>query len=934
MCIHLSLEMKIAKKPSLCCKIRKGEMMGTKNGLHWYDQHAEEVLQELNVSSETGLSSEEAAKRQEVQGKNILTGRKKESKFKKFMKQFNDILIYILIAAAIVTTILGHMIDTVVILLVVIVNAMIGYFQENKAEKALDAIKNMLSLHANVIRDGKRIDIEAEDLVKGDIVLLQSGDKIPADIRLLKTNNLKVEESPLTGESLSVEKSTDPLEADTVLGDRTNMVFSGTTISSGTARGVVVETGNETEIGEINRSIQDVPDTKTPLINQTAKFGKQIAFTIVGFGLVLFLFSLLFRDYPLGELALSIIALIVAVIPEGLPAIMSILLAIGAQNMAKRNAIVRNLPSVETLGSVSVICSDKTGTLTKNEMTVRNIFTHNGAYEVTGLGYAPEGKILKNDKEADINADEELNHLLLCMKTANDASLTKDEEGYWAINGEPTDGSLMTLAKKANETLPDLKKLDKIPFDSEYKYMAVLAEYNDEKFIFIKGAPDRLFEMAEYEASAGQPFNQSYWEEKMVDLAKKGERVLGAAYKKVTDEDLHKLDHADLLDDVIFIGLTGIIDPPREEAIHAIEACKKAGIRVKMITGDHPETAHAIGKQLGIGNGQGVIEGRTLDKMSEVELQQAAQEYDIFARTSPQNKLQLIGALQENGETVSMTGDGVNDAPSLKKADIGVAMGIKGTEVSKDASKMVLADDNFKTIYNAVEEGRRVYDNLRKTILFILPTNGAEGVLIAGSILVGITVALTPVQILWVNLITSVTISFGLVFETLEKGAMTRPPRPRKAPLLSRYYIFRIIYVSLIVGLGSLYLVIDLTNQGYDQALIQTIVLNAIVIAEMFHLFNCRSERGPAFSREFFSNKVAFFVSGMLIVLQLAITYVPFFQFAFGTVPMELSQWVMPILLGIFVFIVVEIEKYFTRTSKIGNRLFGEGQRLKEQRSS
>jgi magnesium-transporting ATPase (P-type) len=517
------------------------------------------------------------------------------------------------------------------------------------------------------------------------------------------------------------------------------------------------------------------------------------------------------------------------------------------------------------------------------------------------------------------------------MKTANDAALTKDEEGYWAINGEPTDGSLVTLAEKTNEALPDLKKIDKIPFDSEYKYMAVLAEYNNEKYIFIKGAPDRLFEMAQYEERTNHAFHRDHWEEKMVQLAKKGERVLGAAYKKVP-HDVEAIDHDDLYNDVVFLGLTGIIDPPREAAIHAIEACKKAGIRVKMITGDHPETAYAIGKQLGIGNGQGALQGKDLDKMSEEEMQEAVKKYDIFARTSPKNKLQLIDALQKNGEIVSMTGDGVNDAPSLKKADIGVAMGIKGTEVSKDASKMVLADDNFKTIYNAVEEGRRVYDNLRKTILFMLPTNGAEAFLVAGSILFGIAVVLTPVQILWVNLITSVTVSFALVFESLEKGAMSRPPRPRKAALLDRYYIFRIVYVSLIVGMACLYIAINLTNQGYDHALIQTIILNAIVFAELFYLYNCRSEKEPALTKAFFSNKVAFLVSGILIVFQLAITYLPFLQTAFGTASMELRYWGIPLIVGLLVFVVVEIEKYITRTSRFGN-LFEKRKQVREQES-
>lgn len=877
----------------------------------WYTMNREKVLEELNVDPVKGLTRQEVKQRQDEFGKNELTGSKKESRLLRFIRQFNDILIYILIVAAIITFTLDLMIDTIVILACVLVNASIGYFQENKAEKALDSIKNMLSLHADVLRDGMRTEIEAEELVKGDIVFLKAGDKVPADIRLLQMNNLKVEEAVLTGESLSVEKNTNSLPADTVLGDRINMVFSGTSIVSGTARGVVVEIGNDTEIGKINRSIAEIEDMKTPLLEQTAKFGKQIGFGILAFAFVLFIVAYFLRDYPLDDLALSVIALVVATIPEGLPAIMSILLSIGVQNMAKRNAIVRNLPSVETLGSVSVICSDKTGTLTKNEMTVRHVVTTEGTYNVTGIGYAPEGKILKSGKEADISKDLDLNMFLLTMKTANDAALFKNEFDEWEMNGEPTDGSLITLAEKSNQPLPSLQKIDKIPFDSAYKYMAVLTERHGENIIFIKGAPDRLFEMASFQGIEEEPFDQDYWEKQVIKLASKGERVLGAAYLPV-DGEATSIDHDDLQGRVVFLGLAGINDPPREEAVNTIKACRQAGIRVKMITGDHPDTAAAIGKQLGIGK-LGAIEGRMIDRMSEEELMETVKNYDIFARTSPENKLQIIDALQKNGETVSMTGDGVNDAPSLKKADIGVAMGIKGTEVSKDAAKMILADDNFSTIFNAVKEGRRVYDNLRKTILFLLPTNFCEAILIAGSILLGFSVILTPVQILWINLITSITISFGLLFEKLEKDALLRPPRPRHAPLLSKYYIFRITYVSLIIGSVCIWQVFDLMQQGLEPALIQTIVMNSIVFAEMFHLFNCRSEIDPAFSKGFFDNKVAFIVSGICVVLQLVITYVPALNLTFGTVPMEGHHWLLPVLLGVSVLFIVELEKMVTR---------------------
>ncbi|WP_138420722.1 cation-transporting P-type ATPase [Aquibacillus sediminis] len=882
----------------------------------WYSVDATHVLNDLETNSTDGLSSQEVTNRLEQHGKNKLTESKKESNLQKFFKQFHDTLIYVLLTAALVTILLEQYIDTAVIALVVIINAFIGYIQENKAEKALDAIKGMLSLHANVIRDGKRSKVNAENVVQGDIVLLNAGDKIPADLRLIECHNLTVEESALTGESLSVEKKTYPLQEDTMLGDRINMAFSGTSISSGTGIGIVVATGDDTELGKINQSIDNVQEIKTPLLQQTEKFGKQISVAIVTIGIVMFVFAMMIRDYQIGELMLAIIAMIVAAIPEGLPAIMSIILAIGVQNMANRRAIVRNLPSVETLGAVSVICSDKTGTLTKNEMTVRSIITKNNSFEVTGLGYAPKGQILKSGTEADLAEDEQLKRLLLTFKTVNDATLTRDKQERWTINGEPTDGSLITLTEKANKPLDDLNIEAKIPFDSEYKYMAVLTTINDQKYILIKGAPDRLFDMADLEMEPHSPdtipFDKAAWEERMLYLAKKGERIIGAAFKKVPNEK-DTLDHDDLKGNIVFLGMAGIIDPPREEAIQAVEESRQAGITVKMITGDHPETAYAIGKQLGIGNGHGALEGKDIDGMSKDALAEAVKKYDIFARTSPHNKLQLVNALQKNGEITSMTGDGVNDAPSLKKADIGVAMGIKGTEVAKDASKMILVDDNFKTIVNAVEEGRRVYDNLKKTILFILPTNGAEALLVAGAILLGVSMPLTPVQILWVNMITAVTVALALAFEKLEPGSMQRPPRPKKTHLLNGYYLFRITYVSLIVGLACLYIFIDMINQGYGHAVVNTIILNAIVFSEMFYLFNARSEKEPAFNNDFFSNKVAFAVSGLLILFQLGVTYLPVLNIALGTAPMTLEQWLIPIILGSVVFVIVEIEKVISK---------------------
>lgn len=871
----------------------------------WFSITSEEVEQELKTNRQTGLNQQDVEKKKDDYGLNKLPEGEQTPEWVKFLRQFNDILIYILLAAAVVTLILGHYIDTVVILLVAIINGVIGYAQESKAEKALEGIKNMLSLEATVLRDEKKEDVESTELVPGDIVLLDPGDKVPADIRLFEVNKLKVEESPLTGESTSVEKQMDTLEEDTPLGDRTNMVFSGTTVSSGTARGIVVETGESTEIGQINRSMSEVEEIKTPLLKQTDAFGKSISIVILVLAVLLFIAGLLIHDYEWGELLLSVISLTVASIPEGLPAILTIILALGVQSMADKNAIMRTLPSVETLGAVTVICSDKTGTLTKNEMTVQSVITKDHCYSVTGLGYKPEGKILnENEEEVDVDEETDLKELLVAAKTVNEADIYSKGD-QWEVRGDPTEGCLITLAEKSNVEIKALEIESKLPFDSEYKYMAGLVKEKDSRKIYIKGAPDRLFDMAGLDSS-----DREYWEEQMSLRSKKGERVLAMAMKNVSETTEH-IDHDDVQSGITLLGLTGIIDPPREEVIEAIKVCKEAGIQVKMITGDHKETALAIAKELGMTDQDKVTEGRELDGMSKEELKLLVEEVDVFARTSPENKLQIVEALQSNGHVSAMTGDGVNDAPALKRADIGVAMGIKGTEVAKEASEMVLADDNFSTIVNAVKEGRRVYDNLKKTILFILPTNGAEALLVMTALIIGIDMPLTPVQILYVNMITAVTIALALAFEPLEKGTMSKPPRDPNERLLSPYYVFRILFVSVLIG-GAIMWSNQGLLEGYDSEHLNTITLHSLVLAQLFHLFNVRNERHFSLSNQFFNNKAAFLVSAILIVFQLMVTYVPFLANALGLFPIELKYWIYPVLVGLSVFIIVEIEKFIT----------------------
>ena len=880
----------------------------------WFAKEVDAVLKRLESDGDIGLSVEEAVERQKEFGPNELPTPKKESLVLKFFKHFHDILIYILFASAIVTLVLGHYADTVVIVMVAVVNAAIGFFQEFKAEKALDDIKAMLSLKAHVVRGGKRLEVDAASLTIGDIILLESGDKVPADVRLVRANNLKMEESALTGEAVPSEKQIKALGVDVPLGDRSNMAFSGTTVSAGTGTGVVVAIGLETEIGHISQLITEVDAVSTPLIRQLAQFGKTVATVILGISVAVYLFGHFFRDYDSAELLLATIGLAIAAIPEGLPAILSIILAIGVQNMAARRAIVRTLPSVETLGSVSVICSDKTGTLTKNEMTVKNLVLREAVYSVTGTGYAPEGHIERDTEVVNLADTPLLSQLTQCFHLCNDSVLHHAPDGTWSIKGDPTEGALQTLFKKTGQSDSDKKRIATLPFDSEYKYMATLVDDAGKRILLVKGAPDRLLGMTALEQGfAGtQPLDGAYWEKAMSDLAAKGQRLLGAAFK-VVDSDRESIDHADVENGLVFLGLAGIMDPPRDEVVAAVESCKKAGIRVKMITGDHVETAKAIGLELGIGDGANALTGGDLDEMTDGQLEIAVRKYDIFARTSPEHKLKLVKALQNTGAICAMTGDGVNDAPALKMANVGVAMGIKGTEVTKDSAEIVLADDNFSTIVAAVEEGRRVYDNLKKTILFILPTNGAESFLIIASILFGTLLPLTPVQILWVNMVTSVTISLALAFEKAEMGIMERPPRDAGEKILNGYFVWRILFVSVLIGGLTLLMNIMLVNNGWEPELVRTLTVQAIVMCQVFHLFNSRSIRQSAFLINPFSNKMVIVVCGLLLVLQLSVTYLPFMNQVFGTVPLAFHHFVFPIGLGIVVFLVVEGEKAVMR---------------------
>ena len=889
-------------------------MTNSKNGVKeksmlWYSIPEEKVLEQLSTDRD-GLSSDEVAKRLDEYGPNKLPESKQRSALMRFLLQFHNVLIYVLMAAAVITALLDHWIDTWVIVAVILINAIIGFIQEGKAEKALEGIKKMLSLHATVIRNCKRMDIDAEDLVPGDIVLLESGDKIPADLRLLSVRNLRVEESALTGESVAVEKETAAVEEGSVPGDQTCMAFSGTAVVYGRGLGVVVETGLHTELGKIKRMMTDVEEITTPLLQQIDQFGKVLSIIILSITILFFGIGYFFHDYSIDELFMAVISLAVAAIPEGLPAIMTITLAVGVQAMAGRNAIIRRLPSVETLGSVSVICSDKTGTLTKNEMTVTSFTTTEGTFTVEGTGYKPEGGVLLNNESVQIADQKVAKRLIQASKACNDAEL-REKEGTWSIDGDPTEGALITAAHKSGFGDFSPKRIDHVPFESEHKYMATLNSVDDNKIIYVKGAPEKLMEFCTHEmTSEGErEIQKEFWNDEIERQANEGRRVIAAAFK-ITGNDVSAIEHEDFRSGFIFLGIFGMIDPPRPEAIEAIRKCKEAGIMVKMITGDHLVTARAIGKELGIGDGIKAISGQELEKIDDEKMKEVVLEYDVFARTSPEHKLRLVQALQAHNKICAMTGDGVNDAPALKQADVGIAMGIKGTEVTKDASEMVLADDNFASIAIAVEEGRTIYDNLRKAILFILPTNGAESFVIMAAVMIGIALPITPVQILWVNMVTAVTLALALSFEPGERGVMKRPPRDSSAPILDGYFVWRVLFVSLIIGGLTLSLYYWLKDAGYDIDVARTIAVNTLVAGQLFYLFNCRKMNEPAIGWGFFNNKYAFYAVGVLVILQLVFTYAPFMNEWFATAPLEMWYWIYPLGAGFTVFLLVELEKY------------------------
>ncbi|MDH5435603.1 MAG: cation-transporting P-type ATPase [Gammaproteobacteria bacterium] len=886
-----------------------------KNIHNWHNKTSDQTLSELETT-QLGLSEADANQRLTTFGLNKLPEPMRRNVLLRLFHHFHNILIYVLLGAAAITALLGHVVDTFVIVAVVIINAVIGFLQEGKAEKAMDAIRHMLALRASVIREGKRQIVKGEQLVPGDIVLLDAGDKLPADLRLLKTHGLQIQESILTGESMAVDKHSKPVATDAPLGDRFCIGYSGTTVTSGQGMGVVVSTGSQTEIGRISGLLSEVQTLNTPLVAQMAVFARWLTLFILGIASLILLLGYFVLHHDFANLFMAVVGIAVAAIPEGLPAVLTITLAVGVQVMARRNVIVRRLPAIETLGSVSVICSDKTGTLTRNEMIVATIVTSLEHFNIHGTGYEPLGDITINDHEVFVTEHPSLQELGRVAALCNDSELIRKED-VWTGLGDPMETALLAFSNKAGIDGTEIRnqwtRTDVIPFDTKHKYMATLNhDHENHAFIFIKGAPETIFAMCQEQHTGSnetKPLDIAYWNEQANKIAAQGQRVLAFAAKEVKPEHT-VLEQVDTKDSLVLLGLAGFIDPPRQEAIEAITKCHDAGIDVKMITGDHAITAVAIGKQLGLQNTDNVLTGTDLDKLDDAELESIVRDTGIFARTSPEHKLRLVMALQENGMTVAMTGDGVNDAPALKRAGVGIAMGKNGSEAAKEASEIVLADDNFASIVAAVREGRTVYDNIKKVISWTLPTNAGEAMTIILALSLGLNLPITPIQILWINMITAVTLGIALAFEPTEENTMQRPPRSRKEALLSGGLMWHIVLVAglFLAGVFSIYEYAIL--QGYSENLARTMALNTMVVLEIFHLFFIRNMYGSSLTWKAICGTRVIWISIIAVTIgQFAITYVPWLQSVFETEAIGLLDGLLIIALGIIMFSVIEIEK-------------------------
>lgn len=876
---------------------------------------ADKVVEALR-SHPGGLSSEDAAARLARHGPNRLPEPPRRSAFMRFLSHFDNVLIYVLIGSAVITAALGHVVDTIVILAVVVVNAVIGFIQEGRAERAMDSIRRMLAPAASVMRDGMRRTVPAEELVPGDVVLLEAGDKVPADVRLTRVAGLRVEEAVLTGESVPVEKDTAPVDAEASLGDRTSMAFSGTLVTAGTARGVVVATGAGTEIGRISGMLSDVEELTTPLVEQMSVFARWLTVFILLVSALLLAYGTFVANYAFADTFLAVVALAVAAIPEGLPAVMTITLAVGVSAMARRNAIVRRLPAIETLGSVSVICTDKTGTLTRNEMVAASVAVADDVLLLEGTGYAPHGAVRLDGEAVDGRDHVVLEELGRAALLCNDAALHR-HDGDWRVEGDPMEGALLALAGKVGLDTQEEKgrapRRGDIPFDARHRFMATLHPApGGGAVVYVKGAPEAVLDMCSEERTRDggtAPIDVDRWHGIAHGIAGEGHRVIAFATRRMPD-DTSGLAFRDVEAGLVLIGLVGLVDPPRQEAVAAVAECRGAGIEVKMITGDHAATAAAIGRRIGLPRTDTVLSGAAIDDLDDAALADAVLETDVFARTSPAHKLRLVTALQAHGLTVAMTGDGVNDAPALKRADAGVAMGRKGSEAAKEASDLVLADDNFASIVAAVREGRTVYDNIRKVISWTLPTSGGASLTLVAALLLGTALPVTPILVLWVNLVTAVTLGIALAYEPTEENTMRRPPRPRHEPLLGPELAWQIVLVSALFAAGLFGIHSYAIGAGHSEALARTLAVNALVVFEIFYLFFVRNIHGTSLTwAAVKGTPVVWATIAIVTAAQFAITYIPPLQRVFGTEAVPLFEGFLVVALGVVLFAVIETER-------------------------
>ncbi len=907
-------------------------------GILWHALSDQDVLSELQTGL-SGLNGSEAAERLQRHGANTLLRKGSDSPWLILWRQINNPIGWLLIASGALAIGLQKITDALVVFSAVGVNAIIGFIQEYRAGQAIEALAAMIPEFATALRDGQPIAVPAETLVPGDLVNLQSGDKIPADLRLIRVKNLLVEEAALTGESLPVAKRSDAVSREAPLGDRISMAFSGTLVLQGTATGVVVATGGNTELGRINALLNQTRQLETPLTRQLAKVSSGITAAVVVVVAVLIGFGIWVKDAPLGESLMVAVSLAVAAIPEGLPAVITICLAVGVRRMAERHAVVRHLPAVETLGSTTVICSDKTGTLTRNEMTVQVAWLAGQEYRFSGIGYSPDGEI-ERDGACLIKLPTALNDLLTIAILCNDA-VVRLEQNIWTITGDPTEAALVVAGEKAGLSSQILRsqhvRLDVIPFESDSKFMATLHKIHGENHILLKGAPETVIERCALGESELRQINEA-----MATYARQGMRVIALAQKKKVSAD--QIQPEAVRGDLLFSGLLCMIDPPRTEAMDAIRVCHNAGITVKMITGDHPVTAEAIGRQLGLlPKGQNAVSGRDLDGLSEKQLQDAAMNTNVFARVAPEHKIRIVESLQAQRHVVAMTGDGVNDAPALKRADIGIAMGITGTAVSKEAAKVVLMDDNFASITAAVEEGRRVYDNLIKSLVFMLPTNLGLACTLSVAMFFFPTIqidgvnellmAMSPSQTLWINLVASVTLSIPLAFEVLEPNAMKRRPRSPDKPVFSGFIITRLVIVGILMAasacglfLWEYYRIVGpgpVTSAMHALALseAQTLCVTSITFTQIFYLLNCRSLKSSLFAQGFFSNPPVFIGIGILLILQACFIYLPLLQTLFGSAPLDGRAWMFAMASGAIVLPVISFDKWIRNKRSAGQAL-------------